>query len=1030
VDFRKLKTKHQIANKCEEQHVKKQKTLIEKDLRAKKANIPLSGFCENAKCDLLRELPCVICSEMFSSEYWTRISVKGIDLLVLEVDKKFVTLLFDVDFNYKYPWIDKREYKVLLDRDRSLDAGKTLLLSLVNTWIGTVLLCLQELTISEQLLISTGYLCINLIQLTNQQHTYHKLKEHLCDNLKVVFVGQDQLSKIQLKKSIVKIDKIALNSLPEDEVPVALMVTTVMVDIELDNNREAFEHDKYNFTNSSEELRSSGMVCMDNISFAEKSHTLKMLEKMINESNTDDIELALEQEYSKQPITNYAILELLKNVNAVGGKIIADLHSPIVMLYVEKKIDIDFLVSDNFPTVTKRARLAHLDLTAVANQYLTDEILLLEYMTPKTNLKRRMHPSFLPISDSQLLDFEEKFHCNVLAIAKHTLFHKCTWSCDYYTPNKFFSIYLNIFEIYLTKQFHIGKNLPELETSNNFDDSTGDDELEQDLNENCNMNDKVFRVINLGEKMAAVNLRVDYIYYGGNQESDKIHDYKIEHPQCLTHIQVHWSNRNKKVPVLCRKGILHRCKKETILDKQLCQMANRNLEASKLWQIERSVVRYNMSTDNIELLNSQEDSDIKDESSFDLYAIICSGFYNLKLVDEAMLHLHLKDGFKIRNEKLQNSEDIFNKFKPTCKNDNNLIQKWQETIASWKRTEPVNENCDDNHIQEFTYISKHLNYASLQLRKIIKETDLLQEISSDLNDEQKKLFLLVCAGGMGKSKVIKAICKYFDQIEQKESLAVCASLDLLYQDQWARIEYLILDEVSIIGQKLLMQFYTYVKEAKPNWNNALPFAELNIIFLGDFMQLPLKQISSSVNTQTVVNTSGKYQWQGIMANTLTVNICIKDGMTNSAQGILREIVYDDTAAIIKSLSVDKGKSIIIDKPPKYIIIELLNYASCKYDNLPSNHRTQLLVTSAFTFTEFKCQGVILEKAIVDLNDDNIKSGVYVMLSHIQRLQDVMILWPFSHSKLNTTVEPDLRKELRHLEKCFIKTKQLEKWPFI
>ncbi|CAG8484762.1 10909_t:CDS:2, partial [Cetraspora pellucida] len=123
-------------------------------------------------------------------------------------------------------------------------------------------------------------------------------------------------------------------------------------------------------------------------------------------------------------------------------------------------------------------------------------------------------------------------------------------------------------------------------------------------------------------------------------------------------------------------------------DKQLRQMANRNPEASKLRRIERSVVGYDMSTDDIELLNSQEDSNIKDESSFDPYTIIRSGFRNSKLVDEAMLHLHLKGGFKIRNEKLQNSEDIFNKFRPTCKNDNDLIQKWQETIVSRKRTEP------------------------------------------------------------------------------------------------------------------------------------------------------------------------------------------------------------------------------------------------------------------------------------------------------------------------------------------------------
>lgn len=105
------------------------------------------------------------------------------------------------------------------------------MLSLANMWLGTVPLCLQGLTIPEQLLISTGYLCVNLIQLTNQRHTHHKLKGHvimftqnpvslttilplpiyrLCDNLKVVFVGQGQPSETQLKKVLrVRKNKVA-----------------------------------------------------------------------------------------------------------------------------------------------------------------------------------------------------------------------------------------------------------------------------------------------------------------------------------------------------------------------------------------------------------------------------------------------------------------------------------------------------------------------------------------------------------------------------------------------------------------------------------------------------------------------------------------------------------------------------------------------------------------------------------------------------------------------------------------------------
>lgn len=154
---------------------------------------------------------------------------------------------------------------------------------------------------------------------------------------------------------------------------------------------------------------------------------------------------------------------------------------------------------------------------------------------------------------------------------------------------------------------------------------------------------------------------------------------------------------------------------------------------------------------------------------------------------------------------------------------------------------------------------------------------------------------------------------------------------------------------------------------------------------------------------------------------LTVNIYVRDGMTNGAQGILQKIVYDNTTQVIESTDTNKTKNIIIDKPPKYIVIKLLNNTAGAYDSLPTNHvpiypikqkckythkiengstitrefqRTQLPITPAFAFTEFKCQGATLEKAIIDLNDGNIRSGVYVMLSRVQKLQNIMILRPF------------------------------------
>ncbi|RHZ84007.1 hypothetical protein Glove_86g42 [Diversispora epigaea] len=276
--------------------------------------------------------------------------------------------------------------------------------------------------------------------------------------------------------------------------------------------------------------------------------------ELISKLTPYDIKIAIKQEQDKQPITNNAVLELLKNVNIVGKKIMgscqsqhllrneiravitrdgspslfitinpADLHSSIVMMYAGKEIDINTLLPEKFPTATERAKLAHLDPTAVAKyfnvvvekmikvilgyrrpkggvlgeiknyyavieyqdrgmpychmlvwlqgapnpielrdrlksenfrerlmiyvneiikedisylfsngDYLTDEMLIAEYRTPKTILEKRIHPSILPIPDLQSPDFDEKFRLDILGIAKRTLFHRCTKSCKKY----------------------------------------------------------------------------------------------------------------------------------------------------------------------------------------------------------------------------------------------------------------------------------------------------------------------------------------------------------------------------------------------------------------------------------------------------------------------------------------------------------------------------------------------------------------------------------------------------------------------
>ncbi|KAF0552274.1 ATP-dependent DNA helicase PIF1 [Gigaspora margarita] len=98
------------------------------------------------------------------------------------------------------------------------------------------------------------------------------------------------------------------------------------------------------------------------------------------------MKLVIEQEYNKLPLTNLAIIDLLKNINLASSNLMAshksstyiqneictitihnsspllfitinpaNLHSPIVMIYARNKIIPENLSPLNFPKTTEKA---------------------------------------------------------------------------------------------------------------------------------------------------------------------------------------------------------------------------------------------------------------------------------------------------------------------------------------------------------------------------------------------------------------------------------------------------------------------------------------------------------------------------------------------------------------------------------------------------------------------------------------------------------------------------------------------------
>ncbi|OSC96122.1 hypothetical protein PYCCODRAFT_1379688, partial [Trametes coccinea BRFM310] len=79
-------------------------------------------------------------------------------------------------------------------------------------------------------------------------------------------------------------------------------------------------------------------------------------------------------------------------------------------------------------------------------------------------------------------------------------------------------------------------------------------------------------------------------------------------------------------------------------------------------------------------------------------------------------------------------------------------------------------------------------------------------------------------------------------------------------------------------------------------------------------------------------------------------------------------------------------------------------------------RHQLPLIPAYAFTDYKSQGRSLTKAIVDIESARTLQGVYVMLSRVRTSRGLLILRPFSTSKLCSRLSQELRDELARIDR--------------
>jgi hypothetical protein len=201
--------------------------------------------------------------------------------------------------------------------------------------------------------------------------------------------------------------------------------------------------------------------------------------------------------------------------------------------------------------------------------------------------------------------------------------------------------------------------------------------------------------------------------------------------------------------------------------------------------------------------------------------------------------------------------------------------------------------------------------------KYVNISDIIKQWT--LNDDQAAAFGIIAehsilphpeplrmylagSAGTGKSRVINALKDFFQKRNQPRRFRLCSYMGVAARNisgmtlhaalcmggrktkiaqsktvrdrvtLWEGVDYLFIDEVSMIGCRFLCRISEALNDAKGNTN---PFGNINIIFAGDFAQLPPvgdSRLFSHIDTHNVAHSNspqgqtvalGKLLWLSI-----------------------------------------------------------------------------------------------------------------------------------------------------------------------
>ena len=193
---------------------------------------------------------------------------------------------------------------------------------------------------------------------------------------------------------------------------------------------------------------------------------------------------------------------------------------------------------------------------------------------------------------------------------------------------------------------------------------------------------------------------------------------------------------------------------------------------------------------------------------------------------------------------------------------------------------------------------------------------------------------------------------------------------------------------------------------------------------------------------------------------LTQNIAIELGLINGTNGIFRQLVHEEDPISTDVISDKFPNNTRYMRKPLYALTEIARAKiACNFEQLESNlipiplmeqtsriniadilpedkrrksnqktilsiKRRALPLVPAYSITTHRSRGQSLNKVVIDLKlpsgTDDIAT-IYLPLSRVKRLTDLILLWHFDYKILLTKASKSQLVEIERLDKLYIET---------